>query len=1089
MIESLPSSTLKPPADENLKPDPRLTHFDADQTSPTEDDLEIIRHAAALARGRGQTNAEEVRGSYGTGAVARDVRRASNKRTASRVRAALPPELRMTSGHGGGSNGSERGKDTRRDSRRKSSKEDDTVISARSEDSKAMTKSDLEKFERDEGNMADDEETVMRPGKLHGRRRSVDSPKAKNGDGISGLKLTAVTIDTLQSSDDQALLEEEIAWQQTIQQQLRAEGMSNLGEPVAVKQQALEEQRLQMTASPPTFHDMASRSASASPGVEQHSPHKSAPEQQPSHEPEHMASEITISNKLDTLTAPPAKQQRYDFNCLARKIQASTTTRNSASAAPSFTPSPLPISPLDNPHPAVPHPQAEAIDQTFSTPDPSPAPPIPPRSPRRPTKVKDHTNPYPAGNELEESIRQHEMESAVAREQQQQQQQQGTFQCVSLSLSGGTSGGIGAGGAGGRSGGVAETAPRGVRAHEYEFGVLLEGLDDLEVLVGNSRGKRKGDGRLPRAEWRESRGCWVLFSVGQLEGLVRSAEVQGRESGRGAGGIGADGDGDGVAIGTVKYLGKLMRRVQEGVAEEDIVMLKRGMSSDIQHDREYERETFADTPGPAATTTTTTTEEEFPDVKAIIRGVGVVINSLDDITTLLRSSALLRRRGTAPDAQTSRRKAAGIWRIHFLEDLHALVALWEGQHRGVGAGSVGVVGAKGRLVLSSWEAVMSVVWAAKQEMRVERERERAREKAEAEGRWRRLVESHRPELHTPTSPGQQMEFRAPPPPTPRLAPAVTFGELLRGAKAHTSDVREAVVPESPRLHDNLEFDDSDDMDNDANDLTQEWKDLTAQIAAEEEEEDTVAMRAKPRSPPRRTPGPEYDATSEDPTITTAEATRARRLSEERKAEIEREVQARRKMKEETAAPVKEKPKREERERKIEKEITDYMASDEVMLAWIDGRDQPRWGLHNLAHEAAFPPQPQATRDQAKVEQYLREWCEDGGEALVPMLDQSGMRWRGYRREMEGMLLELAVRNEGRLEQYQAACEAEGGSIQYGPRSGIPMRLTYQEHEKAMEKAQEAEAQACENAAMQLEIQASQMRMQAAVEQQRRNEGM
>jgi len=476
-------------------------------------------------------------------------------------------------------------------------------------------------------------------------------------------------------------------------------------------------------------------------------------------------------------------------------------------------------------------------------------------------------------------------------------------------------------------------------------------------------------------------------------------------------------------------------------------------------------------------------------VKAIIRGVGVVINSLDDIATLLRSSALLRRRGTVPDAQTSRCKAAGIWRIHFLEDLHALVALWEGQHRGVGAGSVGVVGAKGRLVLSSWEAVMSVVWAAKQEMRVERERERAREKAEAEGRWRRLVESHRPELHTPTSPGQQMEFRAPPPPTPRLAPAVTFGELLRGAKAHTSDVREAAVPESPRLHDNLEFDDSDDMDNDANDLTQEWKDLTAQIAAEEEEEDTVAMRAKPRPPPRRTPGPEYDATSEDPTITTAEATRARRLSEERKAEIEREVQARRKMKEETAAPVKEKPKHEERGRKIEEEITDYMASDEVMLAWIDGRDQPCWGLHNLAHEAAFRPQPQATRDQAKVEQYLREWCEDGGEALMPMLDQSGRQWRGYRREMEGMLLELAVRNEGRLEQYQAACEVEGGSIQYGPRSGIPMRLTYPEHAKAMAKAREEEAQACENAATRLEMEASQMRWQAAVEQQRRNEGM
>ncbi|KAK0798408.1 hypothetical protein LTR91_012717 [Friedmanniomyces endolithicus] len=67
MIESLPSSTLKPPADENLNPDPRLTLFDADQTSPTEDDLERIRHAAALAKHRGQMNAEEVRESSGSG--------------------------------------------------------------------------------------------------------------------------------------------------------------------------------------------------------------------------------------------------------------------------------------------------------------------------------------------------------------------------------------------------------------------------------------------------------------------------------------------------------------------------------------------------------------------------------------------------------------------------------------------------------------------------------------------------------------------------------------------------------------------------------------------------------------------------------------------------------------------------------------------------------------------------------------------------------------------------------------------------------------------------------------------------------------
>ncbi|KAK1018258.1 hypothetical protein LTR33_019383, partial [Friedmanniomyces endolithicus] len=65
----------------------------------------------------------------------------------------------------------------------------------------------------------------------------------------------------------------------------------------------------------------------------------------------------------------------------------------------------------------------------------------------------------------------------------------------------------------------------------------------------------------------------------------------------------------------------------------------------------------------------------------------------------------MRRRGTAPGEQIPRRKAAGIWRIHYLEDLHELVSLWEGARRGVGAGSVGVAGAKGRVVLASWDAI------------------------------------------------------------------------------------------------------------------------------------------------------------------------------------------------------------------------------------------------------------------------------------------------------------------------------------------------------------------------------------------------
>ena len=98
--------------------------------------------------------------------MSRDVRRASNKRTASRVRAALPLELRMTSGNVHASAGGERSKDTRRDSRRKTSREDDTVTDVRSEESKAVMESGPEESERDEGNMADDEDAEMRSGKF-----------------------------------------------------------------------------------------------------------------------------------------------------------------------------------------------------------------------------------------------------------------------------------------------------------------------------------------------------------------------------------------------------------------------------------------------------------------------------------------------------------------------------------------------------------------------------------------------------------------------------------------------------------------------------------------------------------------------------------------------------------------------------------------------------------------------------------------------------------------------------------------------------------------------------------------------------------
>ncbi|KAK0267758.1 hypothetical protein LTR35_016048 [Friedmanniomyces endolithicus] len=403
--------------------------------------------------------------------------------------------------------------------------EDDTVTDARSEHRKAMIESGLDQSERDEGNMADDEDAEMCSGKTQDKKRSVDLPKASVGEGISGLNLKAMTTSTRQLSDEQALLDEEIAWQQTIQQQLRAEGMSDLGDHVAVKQQALEEQRSQMRTSPPVPDHMASQPASSSPAAAQLSTQRSAPEQQI--RPEHTTSEATMPSEPNTLTAPPVKQQCYDFNRLARKIQTSNLRGISASAAASTTLSPPPTFPLNDPHAATLRPQANSVDELLSISDPPPAPPIPPRSPRRPGEAKDHITPYPTGNESGTSIRQHEMESAVAG--QQQQQQQGTFERVSLSLPGAESGGTGAGGHGGGNGGIAEMAPQGVRTREYEFGTLLD----------------------------ERREYWILFSVGQLEGMVRSAEMQGRESGRGGGEmVDADVEWDGVAIGAVRYLGE-----------------------------------------------------------------------------------------------------------------------------------------------------------------------------------------------------------------------------------------------------------------------------------------------------------------------------------------------------------------------------------------------------------------------------------------------------------------------------------------------------------------------------------------------------
>ncbi|KAK3112751.1 hypothetical protein LTR53_010632, partial [Teratosphaeriaceae sp. CCFEE 6253] len=61
-------------------------------------------------------------------------------------------------------------------------------------------------------------------------------------------------------------------------------------------------------------------------------------------------------------------------------------------------------------------------------------------------------------------------------------------------------------------------------------GLVLADLEDLAQLIRNSRAKRNG-AELPRGLWREGLGCWVLYSFGELERLLRGVLHYGPEGG------------------------------------------------------------------------------------------------------------------------------------------------------------------------------------------------------------------------------------------------------------------------------------------------------------------------------------------------------------------------------------------------------------------------------------------------------------------------------------------------------------------------------------------------------------------------------
>ncbi|KAK4896094.1 hypothetical protein LTR27_005951 [Elasticomyces elasticus] len=75
----------------------------------------------------------------------------------------------------------------------------------------------------------------------------------------------------------------------------------------------------------------------------------------------------------------------------------------------------------------------------------------------------------------------------------------------------------------------------GVQALEYEYGMLLLGIEDLMGLVTNTWMRRATNVELPKARWEEEGIRWILFSVEQLERLVRSAVALRKENdGKGA---------------------------------------------------------------------------------------------------------------------------------------------------------------------------------------------------------------------------------------------------------------------------------------------------------------------------------------------------------------------------------------------------------------------------------------------------------------------------------------------------------------------------------------------------------------------------
>ena len=193
----------------------------------------------------------------------------------------------------------------------------------------------------------------------------------------------------------------------------------------------------------------------------------------------------------------------------------------------------------------------------------------------------------------------------------------------------------------------------------------------------------------------------------------------------------------------------------------------------------------------------------------------------------------------------------------------------------------------------------------------------------------------------------------------------------------------------------------------------------------------------------------------DPTIIAAEKSRARRLDDEANIRKERANEERRK--EKGPMPLKMAPKPVPKPPPAARRNWDegHCTDNEEWCEWAYGRGKVNFGgltLDNQVNFPAFRKQPEATKCPVLIERYLEEWEEDGGDARVPMPGRGGSaRWKGYRVKMDEMLEEAIAKNEGALEKMEPEVERCGGSVQFGPSSGIPMRITYEAHQRAEEK--------------------------------------